>query len=121
MNKINWFPGHMKKALQEMQAEVKNVDAVIYVLDARAPKACLNPSFVKIIGNKPILYVLNKSDLADEAKIQTFSKTLITENSKVLILNSTMSGAVGKVSSALNELCSCYGAWRSKLREKHAC
>lgn len=105
MNKINWFPGHMKKALQEMQAEVKNVDAVIYVLDARAPKACLNPSFVKIIGNKPILYVLNKSDLADEAKIQTFSKTLITENSKVLILNSTMSGAVGKVSSALNELC----------------
>ena len=95
----------MKKALQEMQAEVKNVDAVIYVLDARAPKACLNPSFVKIIGNKPILYVLNKSDLADEAKIQTFSKTLITENSKVLILNSTMSGAVGKVSSALNELC----------------
>ena len=105
MNKINWFPGHMKKALQEMQAEVKNVDAVIYVLDARAPKACLNPSFAKIIGNKPILYVLNKSDLADEAKIQTFSKTLITENSKVLILNSTMSGAVGKVSSALNELC----------------
>ena len=105
MNKINWFPGHMKKALQEMQAEVKNVDAVIYVLDARAPKACLNPSFVKIIGNKPILYVLNKSDLADEAKIQTFSKTLITENSKVLILNSTMFGAVGKVSSALNELC----------------
>ena len=105
MNKINWFPGHMKKALQEMQAEVKNVDAVIYVLDARAPKACLNPSFVKIVGNKPILYVLNKSDLADEAKIQTFSKTLITENSKVLILNSTMSGAVGKVSSALNELC----------------
>lgn len=95
----------MKKALQEMQAEVKNVDAVIYVLDARAPKACLNPSFVKIIGNKPILYVLNKSDLADEAKIQTFSKTLITENSKVLILNSTMFGAVGKVSSALNELC----------------
>lgn len=105
MNKINWFPGHMKKALEEMQAEVKNVDAVIYVLDARAPKACLNPSFVKIIGNKPILFVLNKCDLADEQKVKEFAQNLISENSKCLLLNSTASGALNKVTNALNELC----------------
>lgn len=105
MNKINWFPGHMKKALEEMQAEVKNVDAVIYVLDARAPKACLNPSFVKIIGNKPILFILNKCDLADEQKVKEFAQNLISENSKCLLLNSTASGALNKVTNALNELC----------------
>ena len=95
----------MKKALEEMQAEVKNVDAVIYVLDARAPKACLNPSFVKIIGNKPILFVLNKCDLADEQKVKEFAQNLISENSKCLLLNSTASGALNKVTNALNELC----------------
>lgn len=105
MNKINWFPGHMKKALEEMQAEVKNVDAVIYVLDARAPKACLNPSFVRIIGTKPILFVLNKCDLADEEKVKEFSQTLRSENIKCLMLNSTASGALNKVTNALNELC----------------
>lgn len=105
MNKINWFPGHMKKALEEMQAEVKNVDAVIYVLDARAPKACLNPSFVRIIGTKPILFVLNKCDLADEEKVKDFSQTLRNENTKCLMLNSTASGALNKVTNALNELC----------------
>lgn len=105
MNKINWFPGHMKKALEEMQAEVKNVDAVIYVLDARAPKACLNPSFVRIIGTKPIIFVLNKCDLADEEKFKDFSQTLRSENTKCLMLNSTASGALNKVTNALNELC----------------
>lgn len=107
MNKINWFPGHMKKALEEMQAEVKNVDAVIYVLDARAPKACLNPSFVRIIGTKPILFVLNKCDLADENKVKDFSQSLKCENAKCLMLNSTASGALNKVTNALNELCKC--------------
>lgn len=97
----------MKKALEEMQAEVKNVDAVIYVLDARAPKACLNPSFVRIIGTKPILFVLNKCDLADENKVKDFSQSLKSENAKCLMLNSTVSGALNKVTNALNELCKC--------------
>ena len=58
MEKINWFPGHMKKALNMLEREVENVDILIYVLDGRAPLACLNPEFVKIIGNKPILFVI---------------------------------------------------------------
>ena len=43
--KIDWFPGHMKKALDMMKNELKNVDLIIYVLDARAPKTCINPKF----------------------------------------------------------------------------
>ena len=47
-SKINWFPGHMKKALDMMKNELKNVDLIIYVLDARAPMTCLNPKFKTI-------------------------------------------------------------------------
>ncbi len=67
---IQWFPGHMTKALREMQESIKLIDAVLYVLDARCPYACLNPEFQKLIGNKPCMFVLNKADLADEAKLQ---------------------------------------------------
>jgi len=96
----------MKKALNEMAKEVKNIDALIYVLDARAPIACLNPSFFGLIGSKPILFVLNKVDLADESKLNKVQNTLIGENRKVIMLTSTVSGAISKVASALNELCS---------------
>lgn len=105
MEKINWFPGHMQKALRMMEVEAKNVDALIYVLDSRAPFACLNPEFVRIIGSKPILYVLNKIDLADEKKIKEIKTKLPGENKLVIELNSTASGAIGLVTSSLNALC----------------
>ena len=105
MEKINWFPGHMQKALRMMELEAKNVDALIYVLDSRAPFACLNPEFVRIIGSKPILYVLNKIDLADEKKIKEIKTKLPGENKLVIELNSTASGAIGLVTSSLNALC----------------
>lgn len=105
MGKINWFPGHMQKALRMMESEAKNVDALIYVLDSRAPFACLNPEFVRIIGSKPILYVLNKIDLADEKKIKEIKTKLPGENKLVIELNSTASGAIGLVTSSLNALC----------------
>lgn len=105
MEKINWFPGHMQKALRMMEAEVKNVDAVIYVLDSRAPVACLNPEFVRIIGEKPILYVLNKIDLADEKKIKTIKQNLPGQNKLTIELNSTASGALKLVSNSLTTFC----------------
>ncbi|MDD4110466.1 MAG: ribosome biogenesis GTPase YlqF [Clostridia bacterium] len=105
MEKINWFPGHMAKAIRMMQEEVKSVDAIIYVLDARAPLACVNPSFISVIGNKPILYVLNKIDLADITKIRKVEGVFRSENSNFLEMNSSASGALKKVTNALNELC----------------
>ena len=63
---INWFPGHMNKTLKQMHELNKLCNCFVYVLDARSPKACLNPEFVKVIGDKPIVYVLNKSDKAND-------------------------------------------------------
>ena len=67
---IQWFPGHMTKALRMMEENVKIVDAIGYVLDARAPASCFNPSFQKIVGNKPCVFILNKCDLADSTKVE---------------------------------------------------
>lgn len=66
---IHWFPGHMTKAIRMMSEEIKVVDSVIYVLDARAPEACINPAFDEVIGNKPRLYVLNKADMVSQKEV----------------------------------------------------
>ncbi len=103
--KINWFPGHMAKALRDMAEEVKKVDMVIYVLDARAPLSSVNPEFVGIIGEKPILYVLNKADLIESADIIKFKKFFKKENTEVIELNSTESGAIKKIEPIMTTLC----------------
>ena len=72
---INWFPGHMTKALRTMQKEIKNIDCVVYVLDARAPFACINPEFDKLITGKAVLAVVNKLDIADTEKAFGYKKT----------------------------------------------
>lgn len=73
---INWFPGHMTKAMRLIEENIKIVDAVIYVLDSRAVSACINPSFSDVIKNKPIVYVLNKADLVEETDLKNGARTL---------------------------------------------
>lgn len=68
LQKIQWFPGHMTKAMRMMEDNVKLVDGIIFVLDARAPFACENPALEKLFLNKPVLYLLNKSDLIGESE-----------------------------------------------------
>ena len=62
---IQWFPGHMTKTLRMMEADIRQVDGVLQLLDARIPLSSLNPEIERITAGKPHLYVLNKADLAD--------------------------------------------------------
>ena len=62
---IQWFPGHMTKTLRLMEKEIRNVDCVLQILDARIPLSSLNPEIERITAGKPHLYILNKVDLAD--------------------------------------------------------
>ena len=80
MKQIQWFPGHMKKALIEMQNSVKIVDIVLEIVDARAPIASSNPELKRIINNKPHLVILNKQDLADSKKTEEFVKYYKSQN-----------------------------------------
>ena len=66
MKTIQWFPGHMTKAMRMMEENLSLVDGVIFVLDARCPAASFNLRLKKLANNKPVLYVLTKGDLADE-------------------------------------------------------
>ena len=66
---INWYPGHMKKTKEMVQNNLKLVDVVIELLDARIPLSSKNPEIDKLAHNKPRVVVLNKSDLSDRAKL----------------------------------------------------
>ncbi len=64
---IQWYPGHMTKTRRQMEADLKNVDAVCEIMDARIPISSRNPDIDDICGNKPRMIILNRMDLADPA------------------------------------------------------
>jgi len=103
---IQWYPGHMTKAFRLMEKEIKLVDAILYVLDSRAPFSCVNPKFPSLIGDKPIIYVFNKSDLSDRSKLESWINGYFKkENTRCIVLDSTSSGSGKKVESAIIEVC----------------
>lgn len=73
---INWYPGHMVKARREIEANLKLVDVVLLLVDARAPMSCRNPDLEHLARNKKVVFVLNKSDLADAAATRTIIRCL---------------------------------------------
>lgn len=99
MANINWFPGHMKKTLENIESTLKLIDLAMIVLDARAPLATLNPEVLKLAANKEKIIILNKIDQADEATTKKWAKYFETKGAKVLMINSTKlnSGAVVKL------------------------
>ena len=86
---IQWFPGHMTRAVRMMEEQVKLCDGIIYVLDSRAPYACLNKNNDKIFGAKPVLYLLNKSDLVESADLLKVVNHFKSQNKKVLTMVGT--------------------------------
>ena len=62
---INWFPGHMRKTQREIKENLKLVDAVIEIRDARIPRSSANPDIDNLLQGKPRIILLNKSDLID--------------------------------------------------------
>lgn len=101
---IQWFPGHMAKAVRSTEENIKAVDAVIYVLDSRAPKGCINPRFARIIKDKPILYVLNKADLGDQKLVDSWIKYLSQDNSKAVAITATNSNDFQRLMNAIKDM-----------------
>ena len=89
MMNIHWFPGHMTKSLRMMQENVKLVDIIFYVVDARAPKSCINPAFTPIIANKKIIYIINKADMVTDADVNFWLNKLKLMGDDAIALNST--------------------------------
>jgi len=87
---IHWFPGHMTKSIRMMEKEISLVECVLYVLDSRAPMSSINPAFDSIIGNKPVLYVLNKCDMVTQKDINVW-KTYFESTGKSVITSNSVS------------------------------
>lgn len=86
--KINWFPGHMKKTMDMIAENLKLVDCVVNIVDARAPYSSLNPLILENLKNKAVLVIMNKSDLADKKKSLEWKSYLDDRGFNTIIVNS---------------------------------
>ena len=98
---IHWFPGHMNKALIEVENKIKLVDVVIELLDARAPFSSINENLEKIIKNKKTLFVLTKDDLADPKQTKVWIEQLKSQYSQIITLNLKNSGSENILTKAV--------------------
>ncbi|CUS26247.1 Ribosome biogenesis GTP-binding protein YlqF [Paucilactobacillus oligofermentans DSM 15707 = LMG 22743] len=88
MRVIQWFPGHMAKALRQIREQMPLVDIVFELIDARVPYSSQNPEVKKAMGDKPRLIIMTKLDLADPKVIEEWIKYFETQGQPVLALDS---------------------------------
>ncbi|OFI07709.1 ribosome biogenesis GTPase A [Clostridium acetireducens DSM 10703] len=106
---IQWFPGHMAKTRREIKENLKLVDAIIEIRDARIVKSSANPEINEICANKPRIILLNKSDLSEEKITNQWIQFLSRNDIKAIPGNSLTGEGLKGIKITLNEL----------LKEKH--
>ena len=107
---IHWFPGHMKKALNEIEAKIKLVDLVIELLDTRIPYSSFNDEFEKIVKNKKRLLVFTKADLADPSITEGWVNQFKKEGKDFIFLDVTRDNVSALLTKKIADL----------AKEKHA-
>ncbi len=100
---INWYPGHMVKAKRQIIEDLKLIDIVIEILDARLPLASQNPDLQQIIGNKTKIIILNKSDLADEIQTNRWIKYFEKRGFCTIEFNSTNEKGIEKILKTIQD------------------
>ncbi len=101
---IQWYPGHMFKTMKELKVSLSLVDVVVVLLDARIPKSSMNPKLLDLISNKQILYILNKSDLADQHQTQLFIQSFKNQGMHAIHVSSLDARMPAKVIKALDTI-----------------
>ena len=110
---IQWFPGHMNKSLREMKDDLKLIDTIIYVLDARAPISSINYEFQNIIDNRPVIYILNKADLISRDDLSKYINYFKNLKFECIPLNSTVSFSTKILVNTINRL------FKEKIDKSH--
>lgn len=113
--KVQWFPGHMTKAKRMMEDQLKLVDVVVEILDARIPRSSANPIFERLMGGKPKIIAFNKTDLADPVKTSLWLDKLQKAGEQVYSINcSTGSGVKQLVQGVRHAAEPVIERWRKK-------
>ncbi|WAW14126.1 ribosome biogenesis GTPase YlqF [Peptostreptococcus equinus] len=94
---INWYPGHMKKTKELVQNNLKLVDLVIELIDARIPLSSRNPDIDRLVGDKSRILLLNKSDLVKKKDIDFWIEYYKSQGLKVIPINSMTGEGINKV------------------------
>lgn len=101
---IQWFPGHMTKAQRMIEENLKHVDAVCEILDARIPRSSRNPDIDRLASGKPRLVILNRCDLADPAVTRLWSAAFRARGLAVLETDARSGKGVNSFGAAVREL-----------------
>lgn len=102
---INWYPGHMSKAKRMMQEDIKLIDLVIELVDARLPLSSRNPDIDSLGKNKSRLILLNKADLASESGNKKWTEYFNSKDFFVLEVNSKSGTGIRNVNAIIQEAC----------------
>lgn len=102
---IQWYPGHMTKAKRAIEADIKLVDIIIELVDARLPYSSRNPEIDRLGRHKARLILLNKADLADEGVSRRWEEWFISQGYYVVKLNSRSGYGMKAVHAAILEAC----------------
>ncbi len=101
---IQWYPGHMTKTRRKMEEDLKLVDAVCEIVDARIPLASRNPDIPSICGNKPRMVILNRIDLADPGMTSQWSNYFRSQGFAVVCTDCKSRKGIDKFVPAVREL-----------------
>ncbi|MCF0229505.1 MAG: ribosome biogenesis GTPase YlqF [Parasporobacterium sp.] len=102
---FQWYPGHMTKAKRQMLEDIKLIDLVIELIDARIPFSSRNPDIDNIARNKARLVLLNKSDMADEEKTAEWKDYFINKGFHVCVINSLNRGDMKQINDVVRAAC----------------
>lgn len=102
---FQWYPGHMTKAKRMMQENIKLIDLVIELLDARVPISSRNPDIDELGKNKARLILLNKSDLAEERQNDAWMEYFKAKGFAVVKVNSKKGGGMKSIQGVIQEAC----------------
>lgn len=100
-----WYPGHMTKAKRQMQEDIKLIDLIIELVDARVPLSSRNPDIDQLGQNKARLILLNKSDLADERQNEAWTKHFLEKGFMVAKINAREKGSLKSLQGVIMEAC----------------
>ena len=102
---VQWYPGHMTKAMRQMQEDIKLIDIIIELIDARIPFASKNPDIDKLSNGKARLIILNKCDLADERETKRWEAYYRSKGFYTLKMDARKSGSMKPVVDKIEEAC----------------